>query len=67
MLFDALDAFDVWCFGVRTSGKSTTLGILSGDVSPTQGDASIAGHDILTEQVIPTSYVASDCAAVSEA
>lgn len=32
-------------------GKSTTLGILSGDICPTRGQASIAGHDILTDQV----------------
>lgn len=36
---------------VDCSGKSTTLGILSGDISPTAGQASIAGHNILTEQV----------------
>ena len=39
-------------FSFFLSGKSTTLGILSGDVSPSQGGASIAGHDILTEQVM---------------
>ncbi|CAM9631586.1 unnamed protein product, partial [Hapterophycus canaliculatus] len=41
------------CFGflgINGAGKSTTLGILSGDISPTSGHASIAGHDILTEQ-----------------
>ena len=32
-------------------GKSTTLGILSGDICPTGGQASIAGYNILTEQV----------------
>lgn len=51
-LFDVFDVFDVLMFGLRMPGKSTTLGILSGDVSPTQGNASIAGHDILTEQVL---------------
>ncbi|CAM9183085.1 unnamed protein product [Sphacelaria rigidula] len=41
------------CFGflgINGAGKSTTLGILSGDISPTAGEATIAGHDILTEQ-----------------
>ncbi|CBJ29591.1 conserved unknown protein [Ectocarpus siliculosus] len=41
------------CFGflgINGAGKSTTLGILSGDICPTRGKASIAGHDILTEQ-----------------
>lgn len=33
------------------TGKSTTLGILSGDIAPTSGEATIVGNDILTEQV----------------
>ena len=40
-----------FCNTLCETGKSTTLGILSGDVLPTSGQASIAGHDVLTEQV----------------
>ncbi|CAM9424100.1 unnamed protein product, partial [Ectocarpus fasciculatus] len=40
------------CFGFLgiNGAGDTTLGILSGDICPTRGKASIAGHDILTEQ-----------------
>lgn len=37
--------------GINGAGKTSTLGILSGKLLPTSGSASLAGLDILTEQV----------------
>ncbi|XP_067845678.1 retinal-specific phospholipid-transporting ATPase ABCA4 [Heptranchias perlo] len=39
------------CFGllgVNGAGKTTTFKILTGDIDPTSGEASVAGHSILT-------------------
>ena len=36
--------------GINGAGKTTTLQILSGDVLPTSGTASMAGYDILSQQ-----------------
>ncbi|CAM9396747.1 unnamed protein product [Discosporangium mesarthrocarpum] len=41
------------CFGflgINGAGKSSTLSILSGEIAPTSGAATIAGHNILTQQ-----------------
>jgi ATP-binding cassette subfamily A (ABC1) protein 3 len=42
------------CFGflgINGAGKTTTLKMLSGEVLPSEGSASIAGFDILTQQM----------------
>ncbi len=42
------------CFGflgINGAGKTTTLKILSGEQLPSAGSASIAGFDILTQQL----------------
>ena len=42
------------CFGflgINGAGKTTTLKILSGEILPSSGSASIAGFDILTQQM----------------
>ncbi len=37
--------------GINGAGKTTTLKMLSGDLLPTSGTASIAGFDVITEQL----------------
>ena len=42
------------CFGflgINGAGKTTTLKMLSGDVLPTTGQATIAGYDVLRQQL----------------
>ncbi|EGG19447.1 hypothetical protein DFA_00024 [Cavenderia fasciculata] len=36
--------------GLNGAGKTTTLSMLSGDIYPTSGSASISGHDLITER-----------------
>src|SRR5213594_2482153 len=35
--------------GPNGAGKSTTIGMLTGTVAPTSGNARLAGHDVVTE------------------
>lgn len=40
------------CFallGVNGAGKSTTFKALTGEVTPTKGELSVAGHNVLTD------------------
>lgn len=40
------------CFGLlgmNGAGKSTTLGVLSGDIAPTTGDVYLNGYNLLTD------------------
>ena len=56
------------CFGflgINGAGKTTTLKMLSGDVLPSKGSASIAGFDILTQQMQLRRLLGCVCVPVS--
>ena len=46
-----MDAVSHWAQGINGAGKTTTLKALSGDLVPTTGTATIAGFDVITEQL----------------
>ena len=52
------------CFGflgINGAGKTTTLKMLSGEILPTQGTATIAGFNILTQQLQLRRLLGSVC------
>ena len=40
------DGFIHFCLKSNGAGKTTLLGILTGDITPTCGEADVAGHDV---------------------
>ena len=43
--------------GLNGAGKSTTMNIVTGCISPTEGSVSVCGHDVLTEPKLAKSKI----------